>query len=176
MKQRLALLTAAFLLLGTSAANANSLTNTSPISGATIVTAPSVVTLTAQSALAQDGSTIQVTDPNGKSVDDGSLLIDGTSATIGLTQLTAAGTYTVTYQLLSDTDAPLQGSYKFICNSPSVSSAQTPATSTSATPVPDSGPASSNRGTTYLVLVMLVLACVVTVGLSIYARKLFKNR
>ncbi|MSW35530.1 MAG: hypothetical protein F2843_03815, partial [Actinobacteria bacterium] len=49
MKQRLALLTAAFLLLGTSAANANSLTNTSPISGATIVTAPSVVTLTAQS-------------------------------------------------------------------------------------------------------------------------------
>jgi len=174
MKQRLALLTAVFLLLGTSAANANSLTNTSPISGATIVTAPSVVTLTAQSALAQDGSTIQVSDPNGKSVDDGSLLIDGTSATIGLTQLTAAGTYTVTYQLLSDTDAPLQGSYKFIFNSPSVISAQTPATS--ATPVPDSGPASSNRGTTYLVLAMLVLACVVTIGLSIYARKLFKNR
>jgi len=174
LKHRLALLTAAFLLLGTSAANANSLTNTSPISGATIVTAPSVVTLTAQSALAQDGSTIQVSDPNGKSVDDGSLLIDGTSATIGLTQLTAAGTYTVTYQLLSDTDAPLQGSYKFIFNSPSVISAQTPATS--ATPVPDSGPASSNRGTTYLVLAMLVLACVVTIGLSIYARKLFKNR
>ena len=174
MKHRLALLTAALLLLGSSAANANSLTNTSPISGATVVTAPSVVTLTAQSALAQDGSTIAVTDPEGKAVDDGSLLVDGTSATIGLTQLTVAGTYTVTYQLLSDTDAPLQGSYKFIFNSPSVISAQTP--TTSATPVPDSGPASSNRGTTYFVLAMLVLACVVTVGLSIYARKLFKNR
>jgi hypothetical protein len=132
------------------------------------------VTLTAQSALAQDGSTIVVTDPDGKAVDDGSLLVDGPSATIGLTQLTVAGTYTVTYQLLSDTDAPLQGSYKFIFNSPSVISAQTP--TTSATPVPDRGPASSNRGTTYFVLVMLVLACVVTVGLSIYARKLFKNR
>lgn len=172
MKYRLALLAIGFSLLGVSSAHANSLTNTSPISGATVVTAPSVVTLTAQSALAQDGSTIQVTDPKGKAVDDGSLLVDGTSATIGLTELTEPGAYTVTYQLLSDTDAPLQGSYKFYFNSPSVISQP----SSAASPVADSSPAGSNHGTTYFVLVMLVLACLVTVGLSLYARKLFKNR
>jgi len=59
---------AAFALLGflgISTAGANSLINTSPISGSTVTTAPMSVTLTTQVALLPDANEIVVTDPAG---------------------------------------------------------------------------------------------------------------
>ena len=53
-----------------STAFANSLTSTSPISGAILNVAPSAITLTTQAPLADMGSEISVTDPKGSKVDE----------------------------------------------------------------------------------------------------------
>ncbi len=78
-----------------SPAMANSLTGTSPISGAILSIAPSSVTLTTEAPLAAMGSEIKVTDPKGNRVDDGALTIDTNSAVIGLLALTEKGIYKV---------------------------------------------------------------------------------
>ena len=63
--------------ISTTSASANSLTSTTPISGAILNSAPSAVSLVTQSPLANMGSEITVSDPNGAKVDDGTLTIDG---------------------------------------------------------------------------------------------------
>jgi len=64
------------------AAFANSLVATSPMSGATLQSAPSAITVTTELALMDAGNEISVTDPTGVRVDDGALTIDGVNAVI----------------------------------------------------------------------------------------------
>lgn len=154
-------------------AYANSLVNTSPISGSILSTPPSAVTLTTQVALLDAGNSVIVTDPKGTRVDDGALTVDGMNVIIGLQSLTLSGDYTVTYALLADNNAPLKGSYTFSFSAPSVISSPTPI-DTSATTAPTT--ASSSSATSLFVIGLLFAAFVVLVLLSLYARKIFKER
>lgn len=151
---------------------ANSLITTSPISGSTLTTPPSSVTLTAQVALIADANEITVTDPSGIRVDDGTITVEDVNATVGLKPLTASGIYQVAYVLYSEGEVPLQGTYTFSFSAPSVikPSEATP------TPTQSQTPASSSWGTNFFVIAMLVFAFFVFVGLIFYARKLFRAR
>ena len=169
---------AAILLLtfiGVASASANSLVSTNPISGSTLSVSPTNVTVTGQVALladAPDANSITVTDPNGVRVDDGTITISDKSATVGVRPLVDSGMYTVTYSLASEGDAPLEVSFTFKFQSPSVISTANP----NPEPSQSQTPASSSWGTNIFVIILLVVALFVTVGLSLYARKLFADR
>jgi methionine-rich copper-binding protein CopC len=152
-------------------AHANSLVATSPISGSTTTTAPTSVAVTAQVALLEEGNEITVVDPAGNRVDDGTITVDQMSVSVGLRALVDAGIYKVSYILLTDGEDPLEGSFTFNFSSPNVIE---PAPEPAPTQSPQS--ASSSWGTNVFVIALLVLAFLVLVGLSLYARKLFKNR
>lgn len=158
--------------LGTSASFANSLVSTSPMSGSTLSVSPTSVTITGQLPLLADANEITVTDPKGVRVDDGTIMVTDVSATVGLMPLTESGFYTVTYLLFAEADAPLEGSYRFKYQAPSTIAPETP------TPEPtiSQSPASSSWSTNLFIILLLILAVGVTVGLSLYARKLFTNR
>ena len=161
-----------FTLLGTTATFANSLVSTSPMSGTTLSVSPTSVTVTGQLPLLPDANDISVTDPKGVRVDDGTITVNDVSATVGLMPLTESGFYTVTYFLFAEADAPLEGSYRFKYQAPNTIAPETP------TPEPTQSqtPASSSWGTNIFIVLLLVLAVGVTIGLSLYARKLFINR
>jgi methionine-rich copper-binding protein CopC len=168
----------AILLLafvGATSASANTLVSTNPISGSTLSVTPTNVTVTGQIALladAPDAHSITVTDPKGVRVDDGTIFIDQMSATVGIRALVESGTYTVVYSLSSEGDAALEGSFTFKYLAPSVIATANP------TPEPSQSqtPASSSWGTNLFIIFLLVIAALVTVALSLYARKLFKDR
>lgn len=163
------------MFLGVTSASANTLVSTSPVSGSTLSVSPTNVTVTGNVALiadAPDANSITVTDPNGVRVDDGTITISDVSATVGIRPLVETGMYTVTYFLLSEGEVPLEGSFTFKYQAPSVISTANP------TPEPTQSqtPASSSWGTNFFVILLLLLAVLVTVGLSLYARKLFAER
>jgi len=163
------------LFLGVTNASANTVVSTNPISGSTLSVSPTNVTITGQVTLladAPDANSITVTDPNGIRVDDGTITISDMSAIVGVKPLTESGMYTVTYSLAAEGEVPLEGSFTFKYQSPSVISTANP------TPEPSQSqtPASSSWGTNFFVILLLILAVVVTVGLSLYARKLFTDR
>jgi hypothetical protein len=142
------------------------------MSGATLTVAPSAVSVTGQVPLIDDGNLMEVTDPQGKRVDDGVLAIDGASAVIGLKTLTVSGVYTVTYALFADNDIPLEGSFRFTFAAPSEITTPQPIPVES-TPAKAEG---SNWGTNAFVIGLLVLAFFVLVLLSLYARKIYRER
>ena len=151
-------------------AYANTLVATSPLSGATLQSAPSAVTITTELPLMDTGNEVSVTDPTGVRVDDGALTIDGINAVIGLKQLVKTGIYTVNYSLLAENEVPLIGSYTFNFLEPTVIA--TPAPEPSMTPTPSG----NDLGTTIFVLGLLAAAIIVTIALSLYARKLYRDR
>jgi methionine-rich copper-binding protein CopC len=160
------------LVLSTPGASANSLISTNPVSGSTITVAPSAVTVTGKLPLIDAANSMEVTDPQGKRVDDGVLAIDGTSAVIGLKALKVAGVYTVTYSLFAENDIPLEGSFRFTFAAPSVISTPEP------TPIESTSAKAevSNWGTNAFVIGLLIVAFFVLVLLSLYARKIFRER
>lgn len=169
---------AAILLLvffGVTTASANTLVSTNPISGSTLSVSPTNVTVTGQVTLladAPDANSITVTDPNGVRVDDGTIYISDMSASVGIRPLVDSGIYTVNYSLLSEGDAPLEGSFTFKYQAPSVISTAIP----NPEPTQSQTPASSSWGTNIFIIILLIAAVLVTVGLSLYARKLFADR
>jgi methionine-rich copper-binding protein CopC len=158
-------------LFAVSPAFSNSLTSTAPVSGAILNSAPSAVTLSVESPLAEMGSEINVTDPKGSRVDDGALTIDGTNAVVGLLALTEKGVYTVEYSLITDNDVPLTGSYTFTFNAPDKITTPAP-TKTKDVQVQSN----SNFGTTVFVLLVGLSAIVVAIVLVLYGRKLYNER
>lgn len=157
---------------GVASASANSLISTLPISGSTLTTPPSSVTLTTKTELIPDANELMVTDPSGLRVDDGTIALDGVNVSIGLKALTESGMYRVSYILYSEGEAPLQGSFTFNFSAPSVISPTDP----TPTPTQQQTPASSSWGTNVFIFAILVVAFFVLIGLSLYARKLFKDR
>jgi len=163
----------AFLgFMGVTSASANSLITTSPISGSTVTTAPTSVTLTTQVALLPDANEIVITDPAGVRVDDGTLTISDVSATIGLKPLVDSGIYKVSYTLYSEGDVPLEGSFTFNFSAPTVISP----TEASPTPTQTQTPASSSWGTNIFIIFLLIMAFFVLIALALYARNLFRER
>ena len=149
---------------------ANTLVATSPLSGATLQSAPSAVTITTELPLMDTGNEVSVTDPTGVRVDDGALTIDGINAVIGLKQLVKTGIYSVNYSLLAENDVPLMGTFTFNFAEPTVIATVAPEPSKVPTP------SGNNLGTTIFVLGLLAAAVIVTVALSLYARKLYRDR
>lgn len=149
---------------------ANTLVATSPLSGATLQSAPSAVTITTELPLMDTGNEVSVTDPTGVRVDDGALTIDGINAVIGLKQLVKTGIYSVNYSLLAENDVPLVGTFTFNFAEPTVIATVAPEPSRIPTP------SGNNLGTTIFVLGLLAAAVIVTIALSLYARKLYRDR
>ncbi len=159
----------------TGPALANSLVATSPIAGATLKVAPSAVTITVEVMPMDMGNEITVTDPTGRRVDDGTLTVAGNEIIVGMKEITESGVYKVSYNIISEMDSPLDGSFIFNFSTPSIS---TPSTSTPqevipVTPVKAEG---SDFGTNLFVIGLLVISFAVLVSLALYARKIFKER
>ena len=169
-KTRIVIVVLGLFLISAPQAVANTLVATSPIPGASLESPPSAVSITTEVPLIDAGNEITVTDPTGARVDDGLLTIDGVNAVIGLKPLVKTGIYTVNYSLLGENDVPLIGKYTFNFLEPAVI----------ATPQPDASsaptPSGNNLGTTIFVLGLLAAAIIVTVALSLYARKLYRDR
>ena len=167
---------AAVVLMAFPMANANELVTADPASGSTVLVSPSAVTIITSLPLMADGNSVEVTDPSGNRVDDGTLAIADTEALVGLIPLTVGGYYTVSYTLLAENDVPLTGNYRFNFTAPDSVSSQSPtpiAMEASATAQPSAG---SSKGTDFLVIMMLVLSIFVLIGLGMYARKIFNER
>ena len=149
---------------------ANSLVATSPIAGATIKVAPSAVTISVEITPMDMGNEITVTDPAGRRVDDGTLTVAGNDIVIGMKPITDAGSYKVSYNILSEMDVPLVGSFAFNFSATSISVTEEVVPST---PAKVEG---SDFGTNLFVIGLLVASFVVLVTLALYARKIFKER
>ena len=156
--------------LMTGPALANSLVATSPIAGATLKVAPSAVTISVEITPMDMGNEITVTDPAGRRVDDVTLTVAGNDIIVGMKPITDSGTYKVSYNIISEMDVPLVGSYNFIFSTPSIS---TPEEVVPSTPAKVEG---SDFGTNLFVIGLLVASFVVLVTLALYARKIFKER
>lgn len=166
---------ALLLFLGAFGAVANTLVSTVPISGSTITVSPTSVTITGQLPLladAVDANVITVIDPNGIRVDDGTIAVSDLSASVGVRLLIDSGFYTVSYSLLSEGDAPLEGNFRFKYLAPNTIAPVEP------TPEPTQiqTPASSSWATNAFVITLLILSVGVIIGLSLYARKIFSKR
>ena len=167
---------ATVILLAIPVANANELVTADPASGSTILVSPSALTITTSLPLMADGNSVEVIDPSGIRVDDGTLAIADTEAVVGLTPLTVSGYYTVSYILLAENDVPLTGNYRFNFTAPDSVSSQSPtpiAVVATASAQPSAG---SSKGTDFLVIMLLVLSVFVLIGLGMYARKIFSER
>jgi methionine-rich copper-binding protein CopC len=117
-------------LASANAAQAATLVSSSPAAGSRISTALTQVTVTADSALAEMGSSLTVTGPDGTRVDDGSVQPNGATALVGVKTLTAVGAYKVTYQLILANGQNLSGAYAFTFNPSSTTTpSDTPAPS-----------------------------------------------
>jgi copper resistance protein C len=169
------ILSISFLSLNPISAGANTLVSTSPISGSTVSVSPTNVTVTGQLPLladAVDANVITVKDPNGDRVDDGTISISDLSATVGLKPLIVTGMYRVSYSILSEADEPLVGEFSFKYLAPSNIAPVEP----NPEPTQSQSPASSSWATNVFVILLLIGAVIVTIGLSLYARKIYSER
>ena len=179
MKLRKTLACALLAFIGTvlvaGPASANSLVSTSPVAGSTVTSTPSAITLNTQDVVMDVGNTVSVTDPQGARVDDGTLTVNGTTVVAGLKLLKVSGVYTVAYSLLTNNDVPLQGTYTFTFNAPSVITPASP-TVISPTTAPSEIPASTGIGVPVLVVGLIVAVLAVFLSLVYYAWKLIKKK
>ena len=153
-----------------SPAIANSLVATSPIAGATLKVAPSAVTISVEITPMDMGNEITVTDPAGRRVDDGTLTVAGNDIIIGMKPITDSGVYKVSYNIISEMDVPLEGSFIFNFSTPTISVPQEVVPST---PAKVEG---SDFATNLFVIGLLVTSLVVLIALALYARKIFNER
>lgn len=159
----------------TGPASANSLVSTSPVAGSTVNSTPSAITLNTQDVVMDTGNTVTVTDPQGARVDDGTLTVNATTIVAGLKLLKVSGVYTVSYSLLTNNDVPLQGTFTFTFNAPSVIS---PATPTVISPSASTSgvPASTGLGVPVMIVGLIFAVGVVFLFLVFYAWKLIKKK
>lgn len=159
-------------------AQAFDLVSADPAVNSTLKTAPSAVTLTFSTEVTDTGSTLNVRAPSGTSVDDGSLLIDGSNALVGLKKLTESGKYTVTYQIMSADGEMLEGTYNFNFDAPAVITSPSENSTSSASPMPtqtQESPADatgkSSRATDIFMISLLVISFLVLVFIGRSLRK-----
>lgn len=130
---------------GTASAHAT-LIGSDPADGATLSTAPTTVTLTFDDSLENFEPVVSVTGPDGSQFQAGEATIDGATLSNRVLPLTAPGTYTIAYRVVSDDGHPVEGQVRFdLAVPPPVDPASTSAPVTSA-PV-TSAPVTSSSGT-----------------------------
>lgn len=121
------------------------------------------------------GNTVTVTDPQGLRVDDGTLTVNATTIVAGLKLMKVSGLYTVAYSLLTNNDVPLQGTFTFTFNAPSVISPASPSViSPSATP--SQAPSSAGLGVPVLIVGLIFAVGAVFLFLVYYAWKLIRKK
>ena len=121
------------------------------------------------------GNTVTVTDPRGARVDDGTLTVNATTIVAGLKLMKVSGLYTVAYSLLTNNDVPLQGTFTFTFNAPSVISSASPSVITPS-PTASDVPASSGLGVPVLIVGLIFAVGAVFLFLVFYAWKLIKKK
>jgi methionine-rich copper-binding protein CopC len=156
--------------LAAAPAVANSLVATSPIAGSTLKVAPSAVTISVEVTPMDMGNEITVTDPAGRRVDDGTLTVAGNDLIVGMKPITDSGVYKVTYNIISEMDLPLEGSFVFNFSTPTISA---PVEVVPSTPAKVEG---SDFATNLFVIGLLVASLAVLIALALYARKIFNER
>ena len=156
--------------LAVAPAVANSLVATSPIAGSTLKVAPSAVTISVEVTPMDMGNEITVTDPAGRRVDDGTLTVAGNDLIVGMKPITDSGVYKVTYNIISEMDLPLEGSFVFNFSTPTISA---PVEVIPTTPAKVEG---SDFATNLFVIGLLVASLAVLIALALYARKIFNER
>ena len=159
-----------FTFLIAAPAVANSLVATSPIAGSTLKVAPSAVTISVEVTPMDMGNEITVTDPAGRRVDDGTLTVAGNDLIVGMKPITDSGVYKVTYNIISEMDLPLEGSFVFNFSTPTISA---PVEVVPTTPAKVEG---SDFATNLFVIGLLVASLAVLIALALYARKIFNER
>ena len=156
--------------LAVAPAVANSLVATSPIAGSTLKVAPSAVTISVEVTPMDMGNEITVTDPAGRRVDDGTLTVAGNDLIVGMKPITDSGVYKVTYNIISEMDLPLEGTFVFNFSTPTISA---PVEVAPTTPAKVEG---SDFATNLFVIGLLVASLAVLIALALYARKIFNER
>ncbi|MFD5011357.1 copper resistance CopC/CopD family protein [Streptomyces chartreusis] len=95
-------------------------TGSAPQQGAVVGKAPTQVSLTFSEKVALSGDSLRVLDPKGKRVDRGDPAnLTGTTYAVKLHGGLPDGTYTVTYQVVSEDSHPVAGAYTFSIGAPS---------------------------------------------------------
>jgi len=170
--KRLAALIGAIVIsvMATGPALANSLVATSPIAGSTLKVAPSAVTISVEITPMDMGNEITVTDPAGRRVDDGTLTVAGNDIIVGMKPITESGVYKVSYNIISEMDTPLVGSFIFNFSTPTISTPQ------EVVPTVPAKVQGSDFGTNLFVIGLLVVSLIVLISLALYARKIFNER
>ncbi|WP_405585423.1 copper resistance CopC/CopD family protein [Streptomyces sp. NBC_01092] len=96
------------------------LTGSDPQQGAVVAKAPTQVSLTFSEKVALSDDSLRVLDPKGKRVDQGDPAgTGGTTYAVKLHGGLPDGTYTVTYQVVSEDSHPVAGAYTFSIGAPS---------------------------------------------------------
>ncbi|TXS41393.1 hypothetical protein EAO75_42335 [Streptomyces sp. uw30] len=96
------------------------LTGSDPRQGAVVAKAPTQVSLTFSEKVALSDDSLRVLDPKGKRVDQGDPAgSGGTTYAVKLHGGLPDGTYTVTYQVVSEDSHPVAGAYTFSIGAPS---------------------------------------------------------
>jgi len=161
-----------FIFLGTNIAAATSIVSTSPTAGSILSISPSAVSIKANSDLVEGANSIEVTNPSGVRVDDGSVQVQGSVLLVGLKPLETSGTYTVSYSLMVIDEESASGTFTFIYNSPGEVTMETPEPTVSEDPLSTNNP---NRLTDLFVVGLLIFAFIVLVFLSRYAKQTFNT-
>ncbi|MDO5750199.1 MAG: copper resistance protein CopC [Rothia sp. (in: high G+C Gram-positive bacteria)] len=157
-----ALLTALMLTLGmggaiTMAYAHDAMVSSNPAKDATVKSLPAEIRLDFSGDLTviEGGNRVSVTDPNGKEITEGSATIKGSQMTQKLkTEGAVAGTYTVSWRILSSDTHPVEGAYEFKLEAQG--SATTEAAAASASASSNTQAASSDEGGVNLWLVALL--------------------
>jgi len=130
-------------LAGTASAHAT-LIGSDPADGATLQAAPTTVTLTFDDSLENFEPVVTVTGPDGNQYQSGTTTIDGAALSTAVLPLTAAGTYTVAYRVVSDDGHPVEGQVRFdLAVPPPITPASSGTPTATASPSTSSTPASS---------------------------------
>ncbi|MDF3142230.1 MULTISPECIES: copper resistance protein CopC [unclassified Streptomyces] len=109
------------LLAGAGPVSAHAaLTGSDPQQGAVVDKAPTQVSLTFSEKVALSDDSLRVLDPKGKRIDRGDPAnLSGTTYAVKLHSGLPDGTYTVTYQVVSEDSHPVAGAYTFSIGAPS---------------------------------------------------------
>ncbi|MDO0913536.1 copper resistance protein CopC [Streptomyces sp. DT2A-34] len=109
------------LLAGAGPVSAHAaLTGSDPQQGAVVDKAPTQVSLTFSEKVALSDDSLRVLDPKGKRIDRGAPAnLSGTTYAVKLHSGLPDGTYTVTYQVVSEDSHPVAGAYTFSIGAPS---------------------------------------------------------
>ncbi|OZC67737.1 hypothetical protein CH276_04770 [Rhodococcus sp. 06-470-2] len=154
-----AILTATALSIAPAAAHAT-LQSSNPAENSVLDAAPDEVTLTFNQSVQSNFATVTVVGADGTQWGASDPVVDGSTVTVDLDGLGAAGEYTIGYRVVSADGHPITGSIPFQLTQASSTSAATAATSapapTDATPTAAEEPEDSSGFPIWIVAVVVV--------------------